>query len=248
MTDRNCGFYFEQCRRLVSFIDREIWCIGIFVIFGITLRLMARSQMNFDLSEVSAKGNDKAQIHMGSITRYKVGRHELSLSHLLNADDGLIFTKGSEKSLRNLMNLIRVYELSSGQLVNSSKSGFYLADKFQHRVSVISRIKGMTRGDLPFHYLGVPITNGRVKNIHYDHLIDKTRRAVDGCKAKILSLGCRLTLIKLVLGSYPIYTLSSTIVPKTVIRNIERILSSFLWDIQGTSRAHCIWEKCMQSD
>lgn len=33
---------------------------------------------------------------------------------------------------------------------------------------------------LPFNYLGVPLFSGRAKNIYFDPVIDKVRRAVDG--------------------------------------------------------------------
>lgn len=105
-------------------------------------------------------------------------------------------TNGAERSLRNLMHLMKVYEKSSGQLVNAAESGFYIAEKFQHRESIISRVTKMARGEIPFNYLGVPLFAGRVKNIYFDHVIDKVRRAVDGWKAKLLSFGGRLTLIK----------------------------------------------------
>lgn len=173
-----------------------------------------------------------------------MGRRELSLSHVLYADDVLIFTNGSEKSLRNLMKLIKVCERSSGQRVNAAKSGYYIADKFHRRASIISRINGMNRGELPFNFLGVPTTNGLVKTIYFDHLIDKTRRAVHGWKAKSLTFGGRLTLIKSILESFPIYTLSNTLVPKIVLRYIESIMLNFLWEIRGTSPAHWIsWRK-----
>lgn len=74
--------------------------------------------------------NLHAQINTGRITRYKLGRHELCVSHLLYTDDVLVFTNGSERSLRNLMHLMKVYEQSSGQLVNAAKSGSILRKNF----------------------------------------------------------------------------------------------------------------------
>lgn len=71
----------------------------------------------------------------------------------------------------------------------------------------------MARDALPFNYLGVLLFSGRAKNIYSDPVIDKVRRAVDRWKAKLLSFVGRLTLIKTVLASYPIYAMASTIVP-----------------------------------
>lgn len=140
----------------------------------------------FVLAQQVLSANLKAKINTGQINRYKVCRHEICLSDLLYADDILIFTNGSERSIRNLMKLLKDYEQSSGQLINAAKSGFFLADKFQRREAVILRVTRMAMSDLPFIYLGVPLFTGRVKNIYFDHVIDKVRRAVDGWKAKLL--------------------------------------------------------------
>lgn len=87
---------------------------------------------------------------------------------------------------------------------------------------MISRISGLTRRMFPFTYLGVPIIQGRLKAIYFEHLVEKVRNALEGWKSKVLSFGGRITLLKSVLTSYPIYTLASTAVPKTVLRRLEK--------------------------
>lgn len=151
------------------------------------------------------------------MTLYKVGQNSLSTLHLLYADDVLIFTNGTDKSLRSLMQLFQMYEQSSGQLINFAKSGFYIDDKYSRRAPIISRITGMVRGTFPFLYLGVPIIQGLIKIIYFEHLVEKVRRKLEGWKAKLLSFRGRLTLIKAVLASFPIYNLSSSVVPKAIL-------------------------------
>lgn len=155
-----------------------------------------------------------------------------------------MFTNGSEKSLRNLVRLLHVYERSSGKKMNFGKSSFYIDDKYSRRASIISRITGMSRGTFPSLYLGVPIIQGRIKIIYFEHLVEKVRMKLEGWKAKLLSSGWRLTLIKVVLASLPIYTTSSTVVPKATLRHIEKLMANFLWNIQGVSRVHWVrWSK-----
>lgn len=43
------------------------------------------------------------------IERYKVSQNELPMSHLLYADDVLIFTNASERFLKNFMQLLTTY-------------------------------------------------------------------------------------------------------------------------------------------
>lgn len=78
-----------------------------------------------------------------SISNYNVGRNTLLVSHLFYANDVLVFTNGAKKSLRNLMQLLQAYERSSGQMVNLSKSNFYIDDKYERRAAIISRVMGM---------------------------------------------------------------------------------------------------------
>lgn len=65
------------------------------------------SPLLFVLAQQILSTNLNLRINAGLINRYKVGSQELSLSHLLYADDVLFFTNGSERSLRNLMDLMK---------------------------------------------------------------------------------------------------------------------------------------------
>lgn len=94
----------------------------------------------------------------------------------------------------------------------------------------------MTKDVFPFVYLGVPIFQDRCKAIYFDHLVEKVRRAWAGWKAKALSFGGLATLIKYVLMSFPIYSLASSNVPKSVLRSIERLMANLLWNVKGESR------------
>lgn len=170
--------------------------------------------------------------------KYKVGMDEISISHLFYADDVLIFTNGSAISLNNLMNMIRNYEQSSGQMVNIAKSSFYISPKSVSRIPHIQRITGIRHKQFPVIYLGVPIFPGKRKMVYFEYLIDNVRRVLEGWKARLLSFSGRLILIKSVLNSILIYTMASAYVPKGTIKRLEQIINNFLWDVQGSSRAH----------
>lgn len=49
------------------------------------------------------------------------------ITHLLYADDILIFANGGKSSIRNLMVILRRYETLSGQLINPSKSSIFFS-------------------------------------------------------------------------------------------------------------------------
>lgn len=87
--------------------------------------------------------------------------------HLFYADDVLLFTNGSSRTLHNLMSLLKAYEQSSGQRMNLSKSPFYIGARAKHQVTTIATFTGFNHHQFPFMYLGLPVYDGRMKVIYY---------------------------------------------------------------------------------
>lgn len=78
------------------------------------------SSLLFVLAQQILTASLKLRTSKSLITGLKVGRGELTISHLLYADDVLILTNGSENSSVNLMNLFSSYGKSSGQLISQT--------------------------------------------------------------------------------------------------------------------------------
>lgn len=178
-------------------------------------------------------------IHRLDLSKYlQLGRDEVCISHLLYADDILIFKNGAESSLTQLVELLRAYERSSGQQISQAKSGFYIHDKYQQCSTVISRVTGPGHGSFPITCPGVSIFHGRAKTVYFEYLVDKVQKLLDGWKTSTLSFRQWITLIKPVLQSYLIYTLTRTLIPKSIIRRMENLIAQFLWNVKGEARTH----------
>lgn len=80
------------------------------------------------------------------IKPYQIGRNEKSIDHLFYADDVLILTNGSGRSLTNLMKLIRGYQASSRQLVNLHKSAFLWEAKPYTLRELFLLLRGLVEG------------------------------------------------------------------------------------------------------
>lgn len=74
--------------------------------------------------------------------------------------------------------------------------------------------------------------------MYFEPLIEKFRRALEGWKARLLSFGGCITLIKPVLATFPVYILSSAIVPKSIMHQMEKLMALYLWGAQGEARTH----------
>lgn len=67
---------------------------------------------------------------------------------------------------------------------------------------------------------------------------------LEGWKARSLSFAGKLTLIKSVLASIPIHTLSCMAVPKSTIQRMENIMKAFIWSQHGQKRLHWVaWKE-----
>nr|GEU37083.1 RNA-directed DNA polymerase, eukaryota [Tanacetum cinerariifolium] len=83
----------------------------------------------------------------------------------------------------------------------------------------------------------------------WDELIAKLKKKLSKWKLKTLSIGGRLTLLKAVLGSTPIYNMSLFKVPKQVLNSMERMRMNFFNGVQEGERkiAWVKWSKVLAS-
>lgn len=85
-------------------------------------------------------------------------------------------------------------------------------------------------------YLGAQLIHGRVKKSTYDSILIKMRKKLAKWKAKTLSLAGRITLAMSVLMAMPSYIIQTTLPPRGVCDDINKIVRSFIWGDDDTSR------------
>jgi hypothetical protein len=96
-------------------------------------------------------------------------------SHILYADDMMLFCKGTTSNLNCLKDIFMKYAETYGQLVNPQKSSIYAGSISNHRLSQIETMIGFKIGSLPFTYLGVPIFKGKPKKSYVQPIADKVK-------------------------------------------------------------------------
>ncbi|WMV32723.1 hypothetical protein MTR67_026108 [Solanum verrucosum] len=142
------------------------------------------------------------------------------INHLSFANDIIIFASTERQSLKHIMDNLKEYEQTSGQLINRGKSHFMVPDKTPQ--DILHTIKNS-----PLTYLGCPLYIGRQKIIYYSYLVEKVSKKICGWQARVLSFGGRITLIKHALQSIPIHTMAAISPPNTTIKYIETIIADF---------------------
>ncbi|KAJ0450527.1 putative RNA-directed DNA polymerase [Helianthus annuus] len=161
------------------------------------------------------------------------------VSHLFFADDALIVGDWSRGSIFNVVRILRCFRICSGlsiNLVKSSLIGIGISDS--EVVSLSSEI-GCKAEQFPFKYLGLPVGANMNRISNWSSVIDMFEARLSLWKAALLSIGGRVTLIKSVLQSLPIYFFSLFKVPVGVINQLEAIMRKFLWGGSRADRKTC---------
>lgn len=110
-------------------------------------------------------------------------------------------------------------------------------------------------GKWPICYLGISIGISAKRRVFWEPVIKKVRSKLSRWKADSLNQAGRLTLVKAVLDSVPIYRMNLHKIPTSVIKNLDRIRRDLLWgrgDPNGEQvrKLHLIaWDKiCRPKD
>ena len=149
------------------------------------------------------------------------------VSHLQYADDTIFFGEWNRDNAKALMCILKCFEEVSGLRVNYNKSKLYGVGVSESELSDMARWMKCGIGDFPFTYLGLPIGENMRKVGAWNGVVEKFKKRLTEWKAKTLSFGGRLTLVKSVLGSLPLYFFSMFRVPLSVIKLLERVRKNF---------------------
>nr|XP_025616646.1 uncharacterized protein LOC112708946 [Arachis hypogaea] len=133
----------------------------------------------------------------GNITGLKIAPTAPAITHLLFADDCIIFAKAKEEKIFYIITVLNEYTEASGQIINMNKSGISFGSQvpIQTRVD-IEDILGMKTWDMAGKYLGLPAIWGRSHNKALAWIEEKIMNKLEGWKERLLNQPGKETLIK----------------------------------------------------
>ncbi|XP_024976218.1 uncharacterized protein LOC112514118 [Cynara cardunculus var. scolymus] len=170
---------------------------------------------------------------------YHRGCEELELTHLCFADDLFVFTKGDVLSVEVLKKAIYLFQCRSGLAPSLEKSEIYFGNVPSNIKEAILECLPFKLGSFPVRYLGVPLSQARLKLCDYAPLIAKVKGRIINWKSKFLSFGGRRQLIISVLQSLQLHWMSVFLLPSGIIHDIESIFRKFLWAPRDDLRGRC---------
>nr|GEX65391.1 RNA-directed DNA polymerase, eukaryota [Tanacetum cinerariifolium] len=164
----------------------------------------------------------------------------LMISHLFYAGDAVFIGEWSHDNLKGIMHMLRYYSLMSGLSINLNKSHLLGVGIPASCVHEAATSLGCLVMKALFKYLGIMVGGNMSLVKAWDDTVEKLKGRLSKWKLKTLSIGGRLTLLKSVLGSTPIYNMSLYKVPKTVLNLMEAICRNFFNGIHDDERK--IWD------
>ncbi|XP_074278489.1 uncharacterized protein LOC141602078 [Silene latifolia] len=152
----------------------------------------------------------------------------MKLTHLMFADDLLLFGKGDAHSIMVILRTFSTFSKSSGLKLSKGKTNAYFNGVKESLKSEILHVSGFIEGTLPFKYPGVPIKTTRLNAHDCRPLIEKIVNEIRGLGTRKLSYAGRLILVKAVLKTYQNYWASMFILPNGVLARIQSICRNFV--------------------
>ncbi|GJY53975.1 RNA-directed DNA polymerase, eukaryota [Tanacetum coccineum] len=180
-------------------------------------------------------------IEAGIFKGIKIGS-SLNISHLFYADDAVFIGEWSIANLSGITHILHCFSLLFGLSINLKKSHLLGVGIRSEDVNAAALYFGCSTMKTPFKYLGVMVGGNSSTFQAWDDTIGKLKARLSNWKLKTLSVGGRLTLLKSVLGSTPIYNMSIYKVPKSVLQTMESIRRNFFNGVQCDERK-IVWIK-----
>ncbi|XP_058775272.1 uncharacterized protein LOC131649529 [Vicia villosa] len=157
----------------------------------------------------------KKSIEVGELQSFKING-SCSVDMLQFADVTLIVGESNWKHVWALRAVLLAFELVSGLGINYHKSKLIGINSNHHFLEAVSQFFSCKLEDSNFYFLGIPIGYNPRKNATWNPLLSKLKNRLDGWTNRFLNLGGRITLLKSVLSSLAIFTLSFYKIPRMV--------------------------------
>ncbi|XP_074266130.1 uncharacterized protein LOC141588596 [Silene latifolia] len=170
----------------------------------------------------------------------------LSLTHLIFADDLMVFVRGDVPSATAAAQALSDFVQVSGLLANVDKTNIYFGGVPDQIKQAIMVTTGYTEGMLPFKYLGLPLHDSKLTVSMYEDLLCKVRNIVHHWTTKLLSYAGRLQLLNSIFFGLENYWTSTLLLPKTILKILNQCCRDYLWNVHDNTHKLYMksWKSC----
>ena len=125
---------------------------------------------------------------VGDIWGISICRSGPKLTHLLFADDSLVFCRATVNECQKIMEILSAYERASGQKINRDKKNLFFSKSTSQDMQML--IKDTIGVPIVQHYeiyLGLPSFVGQKKKECFDNIKQRVWKKLQGWEGKLLS-------------------------------------------------------------
>ena len=191
---------------------------------------------------MSSKGDwSRRPVHLSRGVR--VGVHSPWISHLLFADDCVIFSEASQRGADCFQKILDVYSRGLGQLVNRDKSAVFFSSNCSDEMkTVIRQVLHIEKEALTERYLGLPTAVGRSSTDAFEYIPARIRSLIGTWSGREASCARREVLLKSVAQAVPTYSMSCFQLPGEICKKMRSVITNYWWGSSADNR-HIHWQK-----
>ncbi|XP_018473666.2 uncharacterized protein LOC108844879 [Raphanus sativus] len=170
------------------------------------------------------------------------------VTHLLFADDLLVFSDGSCHSIFGIKGVMRMFKCWTGLDINPAKSEIFLGGYADIEAAVLSDLSGFKRGSFPTRYLGLPLNPSRLNSESLQPFLERITNKLHSWTVKCLSFAGKIRMVTSVIYGMVNFWSSVFTLPKRFYAKVDSLCSAFLWNNKTTSAtgARVSWESICQ--
>ncbi|KAM6563873.1 hypothetical protein CsatB_023871 [Cannabis sativa] len=186
----------------------------------------------------------------GKLAGFRISREGPAITHLMFADDVILFGRASVKEAKGFIKCLEEYCSWSGQAVNYQKSTvFFTKGVSATNARDITSMLNMKRMKEDATYLGLPLFRSLNRSRDLRFLVDRALQRVKSWKTRLLSKAGRACLIQSVGSSVATYVAASDPIPLNIAHKVDKCLRDFWWgDTEERRKLHLLaWNAICQS-
>jgi hypothetical protein len=184
-------------------------------------------------------------VETNQIEPLKVCRSAPGVSHLLFADDSLLFFKANEDQAMRIHELLTKYATSTGQLINPGKCsllfGKICPDEIKARIKLVLHTD---QEEFETKYLGLPTPDGRMSSGKFQSLQASLAKCLVEWDDNHKSQAAKEVLIKAIAQAIPVYVMSVFKLPLGLCDELTKLIRRYWWGAEnGRRKTHWIaWD------